>query len=107
MSGCVLRWVFTFSGVEVVAEPSTGGQLDLFPLDVDLRRIDPSKNMRRFYSLSVRRGLFGEWCLERQWGRIGTSGRSLEQWFPDPAAAHDACLELRRRKARRGYRSVA
>jgi predicted DNA-binding WGR domain protein len=37
-----------------------------------LHRIDPVKNMRRFYGLDVRRDLFGQWCLIREWGRIGS-----------------------------------
>jgi predicted DNA-binding WGR domain protein len=30
-----------------------------------LRRIDPDRNMARFYSTSVQPGLFGEWALLR------------------------------------------
>jgi predicted DNA-binding WGR domain protein len=37
-----------------------------------LHRIDPAKNMRRFYRLDVQRDLFGQWCLIREWGRIGS-----------------------------------
>ena len=39
-----------------------------------LYRIDPGKRMRRFYRLDVQENLFGEWCLIREWGRIGTGG---------------------------------
>jgi predicted DNA-binding WGR domain protein len=31
-----------------------------------LHRIDPSRNMRRFYLLDVQPDLFGQWCLIRE-----------------------------------------
>ena len=37
-----------------------------------LRRIDPDRNMARFYTMSVQPTLFGEWALLREWGRIGS-----------------------------------
>jgi predicted DNA-binding WGR domain protein len=43
-------------------------QLDVFPTDVQMRRIDPARNMRRFYRLSVQRDLFGRASLVREWG---------------------------------------
>ncbi|KMK64166.1 WGR domain-containing protein [Puniceibacterium sp. IMCC21224] len=41
-------------------------QLDVFPTDVQMRRIDPARNMRRFYRLSVQRDLFGRASLVRE-----------------------------------------
>jgi predicted DNA-binding WGR domain protein len=41
-----------------------------------LRRVDPLKNMRRFYRLDVQPDLFGQWCLIREWGRIGSAEAS-------------------------------
>ena len=38
-----------------------------------LRRIDPDRNMARFYTMSVQPNLFGEWLLLREWGRIGSN----------------------------------
>jgi hypothetical protein len=49
--------------------------LELFPIRLTLRKIDPSCNMRRYYSLSVQPDLFGNACLVREWGRIGTRVR--------------------------------
>ncbi|QRG10307.1 WGR domain-containing protein (plasmid) [Xanthobacter dioxanivorans] len=49
---------------------------------VQLRRIDPSRNMARFYMLTVQPSLFGEWCLVREWGRIGSPGRVASTPFP-------------------------
>lgn len=35
------------------------------------QRIDPSKNMARYYTLYLQQTLFGETSLVRCWGRIG------------------------------------
>ena len=56
---------------------------------VDLCRIDTTRNMRRFYHMSVQPGLFGDVAFIRQWGRIGTRGQRMEEWFEDEAAADD------------------
>ena len=78
-------------------------QLDLFPTDLHLRCIDPVRNRRRFYALSVQRNLFGEWVLVREWGRIGRGGRIKAQPFSSAGPALDALRELARQKTRRGY----
>ncbi len=45
-------------------------QAELFPTEVRMRRIDPGKNMRRFYAMSLQPTLFGEWAVVRSWGRM-------------------------------------
>ncbi len=40
---------------------------------VTLRRIDPAKNMARFYSMEVERDLLGRVVLVRRWGGPGNS----------------------------------
>ncbi|WP_149143188.1 WGR domain-containing protein [Gemmobacter caeruleus] len=68
-----------------------------------LHRIDPEANMARFYCIDVAATLFGEVCVIRAWGRIGTRGRtSLETWA-SPAEAEKAAVRTLRQKARRGY----
>ena len=47
-------------------------QLEVFPTAVDLKRIDLSLNMRRFYRMSVQPDLFGGVSLVREWGRVWT-----------------------------------
>lgn len=44
----------------------TSQQMEVFPTTVDLKRIDPSLNMRRFYRMSVQPDLFGGACLVRE-----------------------------------------
>jgi predicted DNA-binding WGR domain protein len=68
-----------------------------------LYRIDPGKRMRRFYRLDVQENLFGEWCLIREWGRIGRSGQTRSLPFPTPHEAEAALDRHRRVKEKRGY----
>jgi predicted DNA-binding WGR domain protein len=68
-----------------------------------LRRIDATRNMRRFYLLSIQPTLFGGAALVRNWGRIGTSGQTMMQTFDDGTQAGEAFAKLERTKRRRGY----
>ena len=68
-------------------------QLEVFPTDLHLRRIDPACNMRRFYRLSVQRDLFGGACLIREWGRIGYRGQVLIETYEDEGKAITAVPE--------------
>jgi predicted DNA-binding WGR domain protein len=71
-----------------------------------LQRRDPSRNMARFYCLSVEGSLFGDAVLVREWGRIGTLGRRRLDLFADVAQAQGALRRLAASKIQRGYRSV-
>ena len=68
-----------------------------------LTRTQPEANLRRFYRLEIVRGLFGDWGLVRNWGRIGSSGQVRTDWFDTEAEAMDARFELHMAKAKRGY----
>ena len=87
---------------KILDEPQ---QLDVFPSSVDLKRIDPSLNMRRFYSMSVQPDLFGGASLVREWGRIGSRGQMLLERLDDEGRAVNALMKLSDTKKRRGYRS--
>jgi predicted DNA-binding WGR domain protein len=82
---------------------SSDDQFDVFPRDMLLRRIDPDRNMRRYYRLSVEPDLFGGASLVREWGRIGARGQGLSELHPDEGQAIDALLKLAKVKRRRGY----
>ena len=75
------------------------------PDPVHLTRVDPSCNMRRFYSVALATSLFGECGVTRQWGRIGTSGQRRTDWYSHPPEAETALQGLLRAKRRRGYTS--
>jgi predicted DNA-binding WGR domain protein len=68
-----------------------------------LRRIDPARNMARFYRVGVQRDLFGTWCFVRGWGRIGQGGQTRTIPCVTPAEAHAALEKQRHAKERRGY----
>jgi predicted DNA-binding WGR domain protein len=68
-----------------------------------LTRIDPVRNMRRFYAVNVVPTLFGEWQFVREWGRIGGPGRVQTATFPGQDAAEQAQARSISRKLRRGY----
>jgi predicted DNA-binding WGR domain protein len=71
---------------------------------LSLRRIDSSRNMRRFYRMTIQRDLFGRASLVREWGRIGTRGQSLVESHDDEGEAINSLLRLAAQKQRRGYR---
>ncbi len=72
--------------------------------DVALRRIEPEKNMARFYVVGVERTPFGDGAVVRSWGRIGSRRRSIETWFSEPSPAGVLASRLEAAKRRRGYR---
>jgi len=39
-----------------------------------LTRIDPTRNINRFYAVQVIPSLFGDWTVMREWGRSGSPG---------------------------------
>lgn len=78
-------------------------QLDVFPTDVQMRRIDPTRNMRRVYRLSVHHDLFGGASLVREWGRIGFRGQIMIETHADEGKAITVLMKLAAVKKRRGY----
>jgi predicted DNA-binding WGR domain protein len=74
------------------------------PYYLYVERIEPEKNMARFYALAVQPTLFGEVSLMRSWGRIGTRGQQKLHVFNEEKCAVGLFLELLREKRNRGYR---
>ena len=70
---------------------------------VHLVRIDESRNMARFYQLSVEPSLFGDYSVVRNWGRLGTRGRSRTALFCDQKSALLHFLDITKEKKSRGY----
>jgi predicted DNA-binding WGR domain protein len=73
---------------------------------VTLRRIEPGKNMARFYALEVERDLFGHVVLVRRWGRIGTAGKIRLDEHRGEKEARTALQKLHAAKKRRGYQAT-
>ena len=78
-------------------------QLDVFPTKLRLLRVDDSRNMRRFYVMTVQRDLFGKTSLQREWGRIGSRGTVRVDPHGDEGLAISALLKLAAAKRKRGY----
>lgn len=68
-----------------------------------LTRTDPEANVHRYYRMEIVRGLFGDWGLVREWGRIGRSRQGRTDWFVSEPDAKDARFALHMAKAKRGY----
>lgn len=69
-----------------------------------LEKINHVKRQRRFYELAVVRTLFGEWCLRRTWGRLGShGGRDKVEYFDCRENALAALTKVKRTKCGRGY----
>ena len=68
-----------------------------------LRRVDPTRNMSRFWSARLQPSLFEEVLLVRNWGRIGSRGQERSYWFSTRQAALAAFNKLTATKCRRGY----
>ena len=62
-------------------------QREVFPTCLHLQRVDPARNVRRFYRMTVQRDLFGCSSLVRVWGRIGTRGREMVNTYADEGRA--------------------
>lgn len=77
--------------------------MDEITIDTTLYRIDPARNMYRYYTVSIQPNLFGGHSLIRTWGRIGTGGQTLVDLFADPSSAGQASSRILREKLKRGY----
>jgi predicted DNA-binding WGR domain protein len=73
---------------------------------VHLRRVDPARNMSRFYRLDVQPDLFGGALLMKTWGRIGARGRIMAERYDSEGLAAAAMQRQAERKRRRGYGDV-
>lgn len=67
------------------------------------RRIDPARNMARFYMLSLEPTLFGDVAVLRHWGRIGTQGRQAVSLHATRAEAQKMLARQIARRRKRGY----
>lgn len=72
-------------------------------MQFDMRRVDPSRNMNRFYSVELTKDLFGAHGVHRQWGRFGTWGRHRFDWYKSRPEAERALSDLVKQKLARGY----
>lgn len=94
------------SKVSLDAESETGDSSVMLaqPYNLYIERVDPERNMARFYLLTIEPTLFGTPRLVRRWGRIGTAGQEKVHHFGREEEAVSLFLELLRIRRARGYR---
>lgn len=71
-----------------------------------LTKIEPARNMARFYLLDVQPTLFGEWALVKEWGRIGRAGQSRRVSFTGKGDAEQALARAVEYRRGRGYQAL-
>ncbi|MBB3135993.1 putative DNA-binding WGR domain protein [Rhizobium pisi] len=94
------------SNLSLDAEPALDDHATMIaqPYELYVERVDATKNMARYYAMSIEPTLFGEACLIRRWGRIGAGGQRMMHHFTREEDAVELFLELLRKKRSRGYR---
>ena len=70
---------------------------------IRLEKRDNGKNIARYYRMAVTPNLFGEWTLQREWGRIGQGGKLRLDLFATAAEAMRALHRLKAVKLNRCY----
>jgi len=70
---------------------------------VYMERHDPSANLHRFYQVIVVAGLFGDWSIVREWGRVGSPGTLRFDWFDSYDDAVNAAQRILEQKIKKGY----
>ena len=68
-----------------------------------LHRIDPTRNMARFYRLDIQPDLFGGVSVVKEWGRIGRGGQTRQTLYVNSDEARAAVERQKQVKERRGY----
>ena len=62
-------------------------------MGIRLEKINPVERERRFYVMNVAQTLFGEWCLIREWGRIGSAGGQGQVEYSETMEEAEAALD--------------
>jgi predicted DNA-binding WGR domain protein len=70
---------------------------------VYLERHDNKDNMHRFYQMFVTPGLFDDWSLIKEWGRVGSPGTVRKEWYDCEEAAVLAGQKIKNNKVKKGY----
>lgn len=71
-----------------------------------LQKRRPEKNEHRFYRIHICAGVFDEWSVVREWGRIGSPGTVRSSWFNREADAVLTAEQWRLRKIKDGYQPL-
>lgn len=89
-----------------MAKQAILGTMLLYPFHLYCQRIDPARNMARYYTLAIQPTLFGEAAVVRRWGRIGSRGGEKSEVFATEREAAVHFLTIARLKRLKGYKPV-
>jgi len=71
-----------------------------------MERHDNKDNMHRFYQMFVTPGLFDDWSLIKEWGRVGSPGTVRKDWFDTEEQAVIARQKIVDSKQKKGYQNI-
>jgi predicted DNA-binding WGR domain protein len=71
-----------------------------------LTRIDPARNIDRFYIVQVMPSLFGDWTVLREWGRRGSPGAVRLSSYERRNDADTAEQRTIKRRLQHGYKTI-
>ena len=71
-----------------------------------LTRIDPSRNINRFYVVQGLPTLFGDWTVLREWGRRGSQGTTRLNSYQRRNGAETAEQSTIKRRQQHGYKAI-
>jgi predicted DNA-binding WGR domain protein len=71
-----------------------------------LTRIDPTRNIDRFYVVQVLSTLFGDWTVLREWGWRGSPGTMRLSRYERRNEAETAEQRTIKRRLQHGYRAI-
>lgn len=74
---------------------------------IRLTKEQPQHNVFRYYLIQVVPGLFGQWGVLREWGRIGYRGTVRQDWHETEADAIQAAQAIMKDKLKRGYSAAS
>jgi len=72
-----------------------------------LSKEQPQHNISRYYLIQIVPGLFGQWGVLREWGRIGQPGTVRQDWYVTESEAIQAAGILLEAKQKLGYSVTA
>ncbi|GAA6164885.1 hypothetical protein NBRC116590_25890 [Pelagimonas sp. KU-00592-HH] len=72
-------------------------------MHIRLEKFNHTKRQKRYYALRVTKTLFGDWCLEREWGPIGKTGQKERTYLPEFSEAQKEAERQKALKLEKGY----
>jgi|GEM_PF-2246334 len=73
---------------------------------IHLTQRDAQTAQSRFYHLEIIPSLWGQWGVQREWGRLGQSGTLRVNWYDSQEEAQYAAAKLAEAKISLWYRET-